>query len=267
MVDYTEGSGKQYHTGVGPGDIGHYVIMPGDPKRCAKIAEFFDDAEMVADVREYVTYTGTLTVDTADGRKHTERVSVTSTGIGGPSAAIAIDELAKCGAHTFVRVGTCGGMQEDVIGGDIVIASGAIRAEGTSKEYAPIEYPAVATFDVVNALVSGAKSTGARYHVGVAQCKDSFFGQHEPETKPVGQDLLYKWDAWIKCGALCSEMESSTLFIVGDYLRARTGAILLVVANQERAKKGLSNPQAHDMEIVYRTTIDAIRELIKLDKA
>ena len=134
MVDYTEGSGKQYHTGVGPDDIGKYVIMPGDPKRCAKIAEFFDNAELVADVREYVTYTGYL-----EG----EKVSVTSTGIGGPSAAIAIDELAKCGAHTFIRIGTCGGMQEEVLGGDVVIATGAVRMEGTSREFAPIEYPAV----------------------------------------------------------------------------------------------------------------------------
>ena len=121
MVDYTEGSGKQYHTGVGPEDIGKYVIMPGDPKRCAKIAEHFDNAKLIADVREYVTYTGTL-----EGVP----VSVTSTGIGGPSASIAIDELSKCGAHTFIRVGTCGGMQEEVQGGDIVIATGAVRMEG-----------------------------------------------------------------------------------------------------------------------------------------
>ena len=130
MIDYAEGSGKQYHTGVGPEDIGKYVILPGDPKRCAKIAAHFDNPVLVADSREYVTYTGTL-----DGVK----VSVTSTGIGGPSAAIAIEELSKCGAHTFVRVGTCGGMQEHIIGGDVVIANGAIRMEGTSKEYAPIE--------------------------------------------------------------------------------------------------------------------------------
>ena len=159
------------------------------------------------------------------------------------------------------------GMQDDVIGGDIVIASGAIRAEGTSKEYAPIEYPAVATFDVVSSLVQSAKENGAKYHVGVVQCKDSFYGQHEPETKPVGYELLNKWDAWIKCGALCSEMESSTLFIVGDYLRVRTGAVLLVVANQERAKKNLPNPQSHDMSLVYQTTISAIKKLIAMDKA
>jgi uridine phosphorylase len=257
MVDYTEGTGKQYHTGVGPSDIGEYVIMPGDPKRCEKIAKHFDDAKLVADSREYVTYTGTLL-----GTK----VSVTSTGIGGPSAAIAIDELSKCGAHTFIRIGTCGGMQEEVEGGDVVIATGAVRMEGTSKEFAPIEYPAVPDFNVTNALVKAANTLNYKHHVGVVQCKDSFFGQHEPETKPVGPELLYKWDAWIKCGALCSEMESSTLFIVGSYLRARTGAVLLVVANQERAKKGLSNPQAHDMEIVYKTTIEAIKSLIAMDK-
>ena len=257
MVDYTEGAGYQYHTHVKKGDVGRYVILTGDPVRCESISKLFDNPKSIAYNREYNTYTGTLCG---------EKVTVMSHGIGGASTAIAIEELCKCGADTFIRMGTSGGMQDDVIGGDIVIANGAIRAEGTSKEYAPIEYPAVADFDVVSALVDGAKKAGAKYHVGVAQCKDSFFGQHEPETKPVGQELLYKWDAWIKCGALCSEMESSTLFIVGNYLRARTGAVLLVVANQERAKKGLSNPQAHDMEIVYKTTIEAVKSLIALDK-
>ena len=153
MIDYAEGSGKQYHTGVGPEDIGKYVIMPGDPKRCEKIAAHFDNPVLVADSREYVTYTGTL-----DGVK----VSVTSTGIGGPSASIAIDELAKCGAHTFIRVGTCGGMQKEVMSGDVVIANGAIRMEGTSREFAPIEYPAVADFDVTNALVAQTAEMKAR---------------------------------------------------------------------------------------------------------
>ena len=191
MVDYTEGSGKQYHTGVGPEDIGKYVIMPGDPKRCAKIAEHFENAKLVADVREYTTYTGTLAG---------EKVSVTSTGIGGPSASIAIDELAKCGAHTFIRVGTCGGMQEEVMGGDIVIATGAVRMEGTIREFAPIEYPAVPNLDCVNALVGAAKALGAPHHVGVVQCKDSFFGQHEPEVMPVSYELENKWQAWLRMG-------------------------------------------------------------------
>ena len=254
MVDYTEGSGKQYHTGVGPGDVGEYVILPGDPKRCSKIAAHFDNPVLVADSREYVTYTGTL-----DGVK----VSVTSTGIGGPSAAIAIDELAKCGAHTFIRVGTCGGMQEEVMGGDIVIATGAVRMEGTSREFAPIEYPAVADFNVTNALVSAAGKIGVRNHVGVVQCKDSFFGQHEPGIMPVSYELENKWQAWIRMGCLASEMESAALFIAGSFLRVRVGSCCLVVANQERAKKGLPNKQAHDTELAISVAVEAIRELIK----
>ena len=254
MIDYAEGSGKQYHTGVGPGDIGGYVILPGDPKRCKKIAKHFDNPVLIADSREFVTYTGTI-----DGVK----VSVTSTGIGGPSASIAIDELAKCGAHTFIRVGTCGGMQEDVLGGDVVIATGAVRMEGTSREFAPIEYPAVSDFCVTNALVDAAKKIGVRNHVGVVQCKDSFFGQHEPEIMPVSYELENKWNAWIRMGCLASEMESAALFIAGSFLRVRVGSCFLVVANQERAKKGLSNEQVHDTELAITVAVEAIRSLIK----
>lgn len=258
MVDYTEGSGKQYHTGVGPDDIGKYVILPGDPKRCAKIAEHFENARLVADVREFVTYTGML-----EG----EKVSVTSTGIGGPSASIAIEELSKCGAHTFIRIGTCGGMQEDVLGGDVVIATGAVRMEGTSREFAPIEYPAVANLDVVNALVDSAKKLGIPNHTGVVQCKDSFFGQHEPEVMPVSYELENKWRAWIRLGCLASEMESAALFIAGSFLRVRVGSCFLVVANQEREKKGLPNKQAHDTECAIKVAVEALRSLIKADKA
>ena len=253
MIDYTEGSGKQYHTGVGRGDVGEYVILPGDPKRCAKIAAHFDDPVLVADSREYVTYTGTI-----DGVK----VSVTSTGIGGPSAAIAIDELAKCGADTFIRVGTCGGMQEEIMGGDIVIANGAIRMEGTSREFAPIEYPAVPDVNVMNALIDAAKKQNIRHHVGVVQCKDSFYGQHAPQIMPVSYELEQKWEAWKRMGCLASEMESAALFIAGSFLRVRVGSCFLVVANQERAKLGLDNPQAHDTELAIRTAIEAIRILI-----
>ena len=141
-------SEKEYHVNLTKGDVGEYVILPGDPGRCEKIAQYFDNPVLVANNREYVTYTGTL-----NGVK----VSVTSTGIGGPSAAIALEELVHCGAHTFIRVGTSGGMQKEVLGGDVVIATGAIRLDGTSKEYAPIEYPAVANFDVVMALKESAK--------------------------------------------------------------------------------------------------------------
>ena len=258
MIDYAEGSGKQYHTGVGPDDIGKYVIMPGDPKRCEKIAAHFDNPVLVADSREYVTYTGYL-----EGVK----VSVTSTGIGGPSASIAIDELSKCGAHTFVRIGTCGGMQENIMGGDVVIATGAVRMEGTSREFAPIEYPAVPDLTVTNALVNSAKKLGISYHAGVVQCKDSFFGQHEPEIMPVSYELENKWQAWLRMGCLASEMESAALFIAGLFLRVRVGSCFLVVANQEREKMGLPNTQVHDTELAIKTAVEAIRELIIQDKA
>ena len=257
MIDYAEGSGKQYHTGIGTGDVGRYVILPGDPKRCEKIAAYFDNAEKVADVREFVTYTGIL-----DG----EKVSVTSTGIGGPSASIALAELVRCGADTFIRVGTCGGMQEEIMGGDIVIATGAIRMEGTSKEFAPIEYPAVPNVEVLNALIGAAETLGYRSHAGVVQCKDSFYGQHEPEIMPVAAELTEKWDAWVKLGCLASEMESAALFIEASFLRVRIGSCFLVVANQERAKKGLPNPQAHDTDSAVRTGVEALRTMIKRDR-
>lgn len=256
MIDYTKGSGKQYHTGLGTGDVGKYVILPGDPKRCKKIADYLEDAKLVADNREFVTYTGTL-----DG----VMVSVTSTGIGGPSAAIAIEELAKCGADTFIRVGTCGGMQEDVCGGDLVIANGSVRMEGTSKEYAPVEYPAVPDFAVTSALVEAAKTLEVTHHVGVVQSKDSFFGQHEPEVMPVSYELQNKWLAWLRMGCLASEMESAALFVAGSFLRVRVGACFLVLANQERAKKGLPNKQAQDTELAIKTAVEAVRGLIRAE--
>ena len=257
MIDYTEGSGKQYHIGVGKGEVGKYVLLPGDPKRCAKIAEYFDNPVLIADSREYVTYTGTI-----NGVK----VSVTSTGIGGPSASIAMEELVACGADTFIRVGTSGGMDIDVKSGDVVIATGSIRSEGTTKEYAPIEYPAVADLDITNALVQASKIFNQTYHTGVVHCKDSFYGQHRPETLPNSAELLAKWDAWCKLGAKASEMESSALFIVASYLKVRCGTVLLVVANQERAKANLPNPQCHDTDIAIKVAIEAIKLLIEQDK-
>lgn len=254
MINYSENPGKQYHIQAGEGDVGRYVLLPGDPKRCAKIAAYFDDASLVADSREYVTYTGYL-----DGVK----VSVTSTGIGGPSASIAMEELVKAGADTFIRVGTCGGMQLDVESGDLVIASGAVRMEGTSREYAPIEFPAVADIGITNALMKASKELGNRYHVGVVQCKDSFYGQHAPETKPVSYELLNKWEAWKRLGCLASEMESAALFIVASTLGVRVGSVFLVVANQERALQGLENPVVHDTDKAIRTAIEALRKLIK----
>lgn len=256
MVDYTEGAGIQYHIGTGEGEVGKYVLLPGDPKRCEKIAAYFQNPVLVADSREFVTYTGTL-----EGVK----VSVTSTGIGGASASIALEELCNCGADTFIRVGTCGGIQPEVCGGDLVIATGAIRMEGTSKEYAPIEYPAVPDLAVTNALVDAAKKSGIPFHTGVVQCKDSFYGQHQPEKHPVGYELLNKWEAWIRMGCMASEMESAALFIVGAYRRVRVGSIFLAIANQEREKRGLENIQVHETDGAIQTAVEAIRGLIRSD--
>ena len=255
-MKYSE-HGEQYHIGLNVGDVGEYVIMPGDPKRCDKIAEYFEDAKLVADRREYTTYTGFL-----NGVK----VSVTSTGIGGPSASIALEELVNIGAKTFIRVGTCGGIHTDVKGGDIVIATGAIRMEGTTREYAPIEFPAVANLDVVNSLVQAAKNLGHEYHTGVVQCKDSFYGQHSPEKMPVNYELLNKWEAWKRMGCLASEMESAALFIVGSFLRVKVGSVFLVVANQEREKLGLENPVVHDTDMAIKTAVEALKILIENDK-
>ncbi len=250
-MNYSE-DGRQYHIGLKEGDVGKYVILPGDPKRCQKIAQYFENAQLVGDNREFVTYTGYL---------NGEKVSVTSTGIGGASAAIAMEELVKIGAEVFIRVGTCGGMQLDVKGGDLVIATGAIRMEGTSKEYAPIEFPAVADLEIVNALVQAANNLNCTYHTGVVQCKDSFYGQHSPETKPVSYELENKWEAWKRLGCLASEMESAALFIVASYLKVKVGSVFLTVANQERDKLNLENPVVHDTEKAIKTAIEAIKIL------
>ena len=249
--------GTQYHIGLRAGDVGKYVILPGDPKRCEKIAKYFDDPKLIADRREYTTYTGYL---------NGEKVSVTSTGIGGPSASIALEELVKVGAEKFIRVGTCGGIQTDIKGGDLVIATGAIRMEGTSKEYAPIEFPAVANLDIVNALVKASETLGYTHYTGVVQCKDAFYGQHNPEIMPVSYELENKWEAWKRLGCLASEMESAALFVAGSFLRVKVGSIFLVVANQEREKQGLENPVVHDTDMAIKTAIEALKILINKDK-
>jgi uridine phosphorylase len=157
-------------------------------------------------------------------------------------------------------------MQEEVLSGDLVIASGAIRMDGTSREYAPPEYPAVGDYEILKALEEAADNLGMRHHVGVVHCKDAFYGQHNPELLPQSRVLLSKWDAWLKMGCLASEMESSTLFIVGAYRKVRAGTVLLVMANQTRAAKGLSNPIVHDTDGAIRTAVEAVRILIREDR-
>ena len=245
--------GLQYHIACGAGDVGEYAILPGDPGRCALIAKYFESAEKIAQNREYVTYTGTLL-----GKK----VSAVSTGIGGPSAAIAMEELAALGTKTFIRVGTCGGINLKVKSGDVIIATGAVRMEGTSREYAPIEFPAVADHGVTCALAEAAKRLGLRYHTGVVQCKDSFYGQHSPERMPVSCELTQKWEAWKRLGVLASEMESAALFTVAAALSVNCGAVLNVVWNQERKAAGLTEVDDFDTERGVRVAVEALKALI-----
>ena len=244
---------KMYHAGFDDTHGAKYVILPGDPGRVEKIAGYLDNPRFYCQNREYTTWLGEVSGQT---------VMVMSTGMGGPSAAIAVEELYQTGIRTFIRVGTCGGMAEQVIGGDVVIATGAIRHEGTSREYVPIEFPAIADLSVTNALVQGAKNLNLSWHAGVVQCKDSFYGQHAPDRMPIRHELEDKWQAWIKAGCLASEMESAALYIVAQTLRARAGCVLSVVWNQERQAKGLSNPRNHDTSPAIETAVEAVRLLI-----
>ena len=249
---------RQYHIHCAPGEVGRYVILPGDPGRCASIAAYFDDAKLIAQNREYTTYTGTLLG---------VPVSVCSTGIGGPSAAIAMEELHAVGADTFIRVGTCGGIDLDVQSGDVVIATGAIRFEHTSREYAPIEFPAVADFQGAGALVEAANALGYRHHTGVVQCKDSFYGQHSPARMPVSYELLEKWEAWKRLGVKASEMESAAMFVVAAALGCRCGSCFHVIWNQEREAAGLDQKMSEDTSSAVRVGVEALRRLIEADRA
>lgn len=245
---------KQYHIAVSYGDIGEYCILPGDPGRCKKIAAFLEQPVHVAANREFEIWNGKL------GNK---KVTVCSTGIGGPSTAIAVEELVACGAKTLIRVGTCGGISLNVKCGDVVIASGAVRQDGTSLEYAPPEFPAVPDFRTTAALLDAATSLNYTSHVGVVQSKDSFYGQHSPKKMATATALLEKWEAWKRLGVLASEMEASTLFTVGATLGVKTAACFHVVWNQERADAGLDNAddEAHDTEKAIKVAVEAIKLL------
>ena len=249
---------KQYHIHCSEGDVGRYVFLPGDPGRCEAIAAYFDSPVHIGMNREYNIYTGTLLG---------EKVSVCSTGIGGPSAVIALEELSNIGADTFIRVGTCGGIDLEVYPGDVVVASGAIRFEHTSLEYAPIEYPAVPDFDVTIALRDASRELGFRTHVGVVQCKDSFYGQHSPEKSPVYYDLLQKWESWKRLGVKASEMESAALFVAASARHVRCGSCFHAVWNQEREKAGMFMPMTEDTSGAIRVGIEAVKKLILADRA
>ena len=247
---------SQFHIRCKEGDVGRYCFLPGDPGRCESIASHFDNPVHIGMNREYNIYTGTLL-----GQK----VSVCSTGIGGPSAAIAMEELAAIGCDTFIRVGTTGGIALDVCPGDVVVATGAVRFEHTSLEYAPLEFPAVADFDVTAALKRAGEDLGYRVHTGVVQCKDSFYGQHSPEKSPVSYELLQKWEAWKRLGVKSSEMESAALFVVASALNVRCGSCFHVVWNQEREKAGMFMPMTEDTSGAIRVGIEAMKRLIADD--
>ena len=249
---------KQFHIQCKEGDVGRYVLLPGDPGRCEAIAKHFDNPVHVGMNREYNVWTGTLLG---------EKVSVCSTGIGGPSASIAMEELVNIGADTFIRVGTCGGIDLDVLPGDVVVATGAIRYEHTSMEYAPIEFPAVSDFDVALALREAGRELGYRIHTGIVQCKDAFYGQHAPEKSPVYYELLHKWESWKRLGVKASEMESAALFVVANALHVRCGACFHAVWNQEREKAGMFMPMSEDTSGAIRVGIEAVKKLILLDRA
>lgn len=247
---------RQFHIQCTAEDIGHYVFLPGDPDRVPWIASYLENAQKVAQSREFTTYTGTL-----DGT----RVSVTSTGIGGPSAAIAMEELVALGAHTFLRIGTCGGMQPELVPGALIIPTGAIRMEGTSQEYMPLAFPAVPDFGLTEHLVCAARAAAYDYHTGVVQCKDSFYGQHSPETMPVAPTLLQNWQAWKSAGTLASEMESAALFTVAAARHVRCATILQMLWNQERQavvrdKEHAASDMTHAIEVAVAAMRAVIRE-------
>ena len=248
---------RQFHIDCKAGEVGRYCLLPGDPGRCEKIARYFDDPVHVRTNREFVTYTGTLLG---------EKVSVVSTGIGGPSAAIAMEELANLGVHTFVRVGTCGGIDLSVQSGDLVVATGAVRMEGTSREYAPMEWPAVPDFTVATALVEACKALGCSWHAGVVQCKDSFYGQHSPSRMPVSYELEQKWEAWKRLGVLASEMESAALFCCAAALGVRCGSCFHVIWNQEREAAGLDVKESHDLSAAIEVGVETLKLLIESDR-
>ena len=239
-----------YHIGLTRAQGARYAILPGDPGRVETIAQALDRPEYLGSHREYTAWRGEV-----DG----EPVLVMSTGMGGPSTAIAVEELKQIGTECLIRLGTCGGMQLEVRAGDLIIAQAAIRMEGTSKEYLPVEYPAAADFTLTGALAEAARTLALPYHIGVVQSKDSFYGQHDPGRMPVGPELTAKWNAWKMGGCLASEMECAALFTVAAVLRMRAAAVLLTVWNQERANAGLPDEHDFDTDRAIRAAVEAIR--------
>lgn len=249
---------RLFHIGLRPDQGAAYALLTGDPGRVEGIARTrLEHPRFEAAEREFTTWSGGL-----EG----ERVLVVSHGIGGPSTAICVEELARCGVGTMIRAGTCGGMRLEVMGGDIVIATAAIRQEGTSREYLPVEFPAAADFDVCTALRDAAAALGKKAHVGVVHCKDSFYGQHDPASSPVADTLIRQWQAWLRGGCLASEMESAALFTLAAVRGIRAGCVLQAIWNQEREAAGLDNPRAVSADGGIDVAVEALQQLIRADR-
>lgn len=244
---------KKYHIGLGAGDVGDYVLVPGDPGRTPMIAKYLDGAREVAFSREYRTFTGSL-----DGVK----VSTMSTGMGGPSVAIGVEELNELGVHTLLRVGTCGAAQPEIKMGDLVIAYASVRSEGTPNGYVPAEYPAVASLEMTNALVEAAEAAHAPYHVGVIRSVDALYSDLVPDRMP-RPHLRDELAMWSKAGILSNDMESSTLFVVARIRNMRAGTINLCV--DELGAGEIHHLDPSYMDRMLKVAVDALRRLIARD--
>ena len=248
-------SNEIYHIGLSKDMVKgiKYAILPGDPGRCELIASLMDEGKYLTQNREYTSYTGKI---------KDERVLVISTGMGGPSTAICVEELHMLGIDNLIRVGTCGGMQMDVNPGDLIIAQAAVRAEGTSYEYLPKEVPAIASFKLLSAMKDVIDKENIPYHIGIVHTKDSFYGQHSPERMPVYNDLKTKWKAYIKAGVLASEMETAALYSVATTLGMNAVTILLVIWNQEQANHNIKFDNNFDTTSEIKIAIKTIERLI-----
>jgi len=239
----------QYHIKCKKGDVGRFVLLPGDPARVKVIASLWDESRKVAENRQYVTYTGKV---------GGVEVSTTSTGIGGPSIAIAVEELARCGADTFVRVGTCGGYRADQKIGDLVVSIGAVRWEGTSRQYVPPEYPAVSTPEVVMALMEAAERVGVPYHVGVTRSTDAFYagrafgGYRQSWMNEAEKDFA-------RANVIAAEMEASTLFTLAGLFGLRAGCVCSIIDLIAFAETNHANPQETSIEELFHPTPEVIR--------
>ena len=247
---------RKYHVGLAAGEIGRYVLVPGDPFRTAAIARHLEDAGEKAWSREFRTFTG---------RVSGVPVSTCSSGIGGPSMAIAVEELGELGAHTFLRVGTCGAAQPGIRLGDLVIATGAVRSEGTPDAYVPREYPAIASHEVVRACVEAAAAAGVAHHLGLIRSVDALYADLLPDRLPRSAELRAELEMWARAGVVANDMESATMMVVSALRGWRSGVVLLCV--DELGAGEIHHVDAAAMDTLLRVAVDAVRRLVEGDRA